>query len=887
MARTKQTKRRRSRSRHASSHLEVQELSPPSSPSPPLSGPSSLQHTRELLDERVSSTARVTRSGTRYGETIQCTAPGRVVAHPRETAYPLRRPNTSQRILSSQKAKEQQTTKLINVLAKNKSLIYKCMDEDEDEDACKALMMKICKSVDDPRFKTWRQVKSWAKTHHRKRRGNRLRSSTPSSKRRIPPKTRFERNLAPIISVTEMNTNAKVFLSSVIETLGTSRLTRAFRHRLARGELPDDIAPLIFSPLYLKMCRRQVEKVTAARNASYSGSEGSDDSEWSDWGDYDYDSSNGGSISMTPTGAYPFIIPSIEEDATNIRETIEEEDVGNIREHGPVETPADEERMNRPSTPTKTPEAELCELHMRTTRRARRREKGDDRNNNNSEHRGRRQRLTSSPCPQNTLAYGLPPDRAQVQSQARGVPAARDERSGMLFPPAPCVRPFADLMSQIAAMQSADAESISRIEGLLRDTIERRADGSLDVDSVDKATRQPQDSIDTNQRKENGPRKEAAGENQRHESSTSNTTGNSQNASRPKCSTISSTRRTCLVIENGRLREKVAEPVKTRGPYREIPPTVFYNESVRDSIIIPPTSPELRVRNNQQHKPSSEHNAEAEKRKQDIAATDTVSGRSNDAVLKDVQIQQQRSWSDPSHIFDSDDEGEVFPPIEEICEGLVGKRLASFQAIASHNSHTSHAATMPAKQLDTTRNSSSHKKRHRQERSSLDCDISALALDIPTKRMKTTPETSLRTSSAVTEAEGSIHTDIRISNAHTDRRGSSAAKESRESNFRQAVRPHKSVPANYGRGRGESITSSSGSAPPLAKRRRGQKSPWRIVDPFLWAYQVDDGSYGVVEAYEDMRLDCDRDIDSDAFAGQRVDGQAQKEREILIGTVYR
>ncbi|KAI1288572.1 hypothetical protein F5Y03DRAFT_379710 [Xylaria venustula] len=835
MARTRQTNRRRSRSRQTSSYLEVQELSPPSSSSPSPSGPSSSQHPRKLPDEIPSSTARVTRSGTRYGETIQCTAPERVVAQSRETAKqtqsstaetsrsaaaPARRSTAS----SSQKAKEQQTTKLVNVLVKNKSLTYKCMDEDKD--ACKALMMKICKTVDDPRFKTWRQVKSWAKTHHRKRRGNKLRLSTPSSSRRMPPKTQFEKNLAPIINVTEMNTNAKVFLSSVIDTLGTSKLTRAFRHRLARGELPEDIAPLIFSPLYLKMCRKQIEKVTAARNANYSDSDGFDDSEWSDW-EGDYDECNRGNGSMTATGAYPFIIPSIEDDDGNTRETIEEDDDTLIREGGPVERLADEERIDRPSTPTKATEAELHEHQMRTTRRVRRREKGDARNSeNDKEHHNRCQQLTSSPCPQNSLASRPMLDQNRVRNQAGGAIGARDESLEILCPPTPRARPFADLMSQTATTQGFDTRSVSRIASLLRNTNERRGNEGLNVASVARASKKHSGSIDTNQRKEGGPRKRTEKNDQTNTASVSSATDNSRSIYQPKAG-LSSTRRTCLVMENGRLREKVVEPAKPRGPYREIPPPVFYNEPTGRPTMMPRVNPELRVRDSQQHKPSLEHTINVERRVPNRQDRDRKTGRSNGTVSNNVQIQQQRSWSYPSHIFDSDsDDDENFPPIEEIFEDVFRKGLVT--------SHTTNPQAMSTRantsaQLQRARgNVSSERKRHRRERSGSDSDIPASS---STKRMRSTSSRSASAGKRSLDAYADTFT--RISNTHPKRRGSSAAIDIQESTFRHAVRSHKSVPANYGRGRGESIASSSGSAPPPAKRRRGQKFPWRIVDSFL------------------------------------------------------
>ncbi|KAI0904527.1 hypothetical protein F4823DRAFT_204674 [Ustulina deusta] len=624
------------------------------------------------------------------------------------------------------------------------------------------MMRKILVAVEDRRFQTWRQVKSWTMRHYRRQqRGNKSLPSAPSSsapatrKTRNPPsfiRTPFEKNLVPIVNVTEMKMKAKNFLNSVKEAIGTRKLRRAFQHRLTCGELPEDISQLIFSPLYLKLCRRQIWKVTAARNANHSESDSSDDDEWSDWEEYsevspDHDS-GGGDGPTTATGTHLHILPSIEGGDRD------------SREDDPLERPVTGQRTDKPSTPIKTRELEIRDSRGRINHQARRREKYDGCKAGNGGKHSSRCRLLTSPYPQNSPDEPVcrpVPDLAQAQIQVVESPHPRKDTAGLSFPPIPWVRPFADLMLPTGTVTPGpEVESIFRIGGLLCDTNERGADERIDVDNVSKVTSNPQDSTNpTPKEKKKSPR-ETVGEEQYKDPSMPSTRYISRKTYQLKggpMGTPSSTRRTpaILAAENLRQGRKLAKPlaakkipsraplpkktspVKTHQVHGEIQPPMFYNVLAGGSAVISRANPELQVNNTLQPK-LSEHIRDTEGRdteggRSDREDKENRAGGSNGAVFKSVP--RQRSLSHQSDLSDDDIS---LPPVEELYERAIHAR-GSAMSRADISRTTTQAKSQ--RQPETAAQLGNNKKRPRWGPSSEDCNISALSTGTrPWKRMR-------------------------------------------------------------------------------------------------------------------------------------------------------
>ncbi|KAI8950534.1 hypothetical protein F4801DRAFT_344079 [Xylaria longipes] len=331
-------------------------------------------------------------------------------------------------------------------------------------------MRKISAAVEDWRFQSWRQVKAWMMEHNRRQKRSTkalascrtLISRERKKKGAVPFGIAFKKNLVPVISASEMNTNRQKFLDSVIEAIGTCRLARAFRHRLVRDdELPADISPLIFSPLFLKTYENWVRKVkSAALNRT-----GSDDSEseWSDWEEDDEASDESGAIRAVDSNA----LPSIEQENDS-------EDVPEL---------VTRERPHEPSMPVTSQEPEIRARPVKMSRKARRKawrkawRKRRNAGRNDDQHSDSRNR---PPLP-STIEYPAlqpVPDQVrvqvqiQIQGQGQGQVAertrARERESGSLFPPAPNIRPFADFTTPaVSEPPDPEIESIFRLGSLL------------------------------------------------------------------------------------------------------------------------------------------------------------------------------------------------------------------------------------------------------------------------------------------------------------------------------------------------------------------------------------------------------------------------------------
>ncbi|KAI0430038.1 hypothetical protein F5Y09DRAFT_308616 [Xylaria sp. FL1042] len=827
---------------YTSSYMVVQEPSPPfSSPPPSLSQSSSSQKIHKSLDSMAPSRSGISRLGTKRGHTVKRTELDRVTSQSQETAWqdelestspetPLSleernmRANASRNAPLTQKASPQQTTNLNNTLIKNKSLLYSCMIEDkrEENEDCKTIMRKISVRVNDPRFQTWRQVKSWVMKGYRKYQRDRKSHQTASltRKTRNPPcsiKTVFEKHIAPIINVAEMNINAKTFLNSVVETLGTRKLFRAFQHRIKGNKLPEDMGPLIFSPLYLKLCTRQIRKVTAMRNGNRYGTEDSDDNEWSDWEEEDgemlLDANLNGGLN---------VLPSIEEDGSNIGES------------GPIGIPITRQRNNRLSTPSKTPGQDIREAHTRMNSQARRKGRRDGRSKVRND-RKRRSRHRSSVYTQNTIdrpAHRPVPDRNQSHDQMAETRRARNATAGLSLPPAVCIRPFADLMSPAATVvPDPDIESLFCDIG-----------GRLDADSVSKGTGNSQDSINPTQKKRKRPQKQTEREYPGKSPSIPNTRDDTQHIYQQKggsANVPSSNRRTpaILVAENERLNRKLAKPlatqqipsrvprarkpspiVKTRRAHREIRPQVFYNRSAGASAVVSRGKPGLQARNALQYSSSSDNIRDATGGRPNREDRENKSKRNNAVVLK--SIPRQLMSSHPSYLSDDDDDIS-FPPVEEIYERLVRKGLPLPRTAMSRTAATTTAtttATQMKTQPQTAGRKGDNKKRQRRGPSS--------GLGSPSKRMKPAAET---------------HHDNHKSAVYVNSQGGNTKCRGRENSVFDSDRYTPSHRARAGKAdlndqhhaRGESVPSpprpnTSVATSSKRKRARSQKPSWKI-----------------------------------------------------------
>ncbi|RWA08530.1 hypothetical protein EKO27_g6579 [Xylaria grammica] len=688
---------------YTSSYMVVQERSPPLSSPPPSSS-----------NDAITSRLDPSRRNTEHGKSEQTAAPERSDVRSREAANgivssfqgtlppsvePRVRPKTSR---SERISTQQTTTRRIKTLVKNKALLYDCIAEDknEDDDDCEEY----------GGFQTWRQVKSWTMRHYRRR----LRTKTKANP--ALPTNCFEKNLVPLLKAAEMALNARHFLKSVKEAMGARKLTRIFRHRLARDELPEDMAPLIFSPLYLRMCERHVRKLKCVRNSNDSESDGSDD-EWSDWEEEGGVPLEGCSNEdrCPTTDAGTRILPSIEED--------------------PPETsnPAVGQRADRPSTTIGTQEPETRVTQSRMSRKAqRRKEKRKARRRVGHEKR----RTGSSVADRRRSRTPTPPRPSRTCDDLAHQPAPSQLRGQNRAPSAPRVRPFTDFMSPAAtATPNPEAEPWTWMKTLLRDENERRNDISLGKDGGSEAA--------GNLRRlgTSSTPKKTATKDRVKDTATPNTSGGPPPPPRRTPSV--------LIVENERQAQKLARPRsraslrKAKGPHQtqpvyEIPPRRFYNSSTGGATVPPRADQQAKavgggISKPKPKRPEPSRNAAAGR--SGIKNKERAK-RSNGAATPNRTNRTSRRQRSPSYQSSLSDDDVSFPPIEELCERLMRARAMAAQ-------------TQPQSQPETAARKGADKKRRRGEPPS-ECR------GPPTKRIKRVAGAS----SSV--AEGGVHANPQV-----------------------------------------------------------------------------------------------------------------------------
>ncbi|GAW23096.1 hypothetical protein ANO14919_126460 [Xylariales sp. No.14919] len=665
---------------YTSSYMVVQERSPPLSSPPPSSS-----------TDAITFGLGPSRRNTEHGKPDQTAAPERSDVRSREVANGIGssfqgtlpssvKPRVQPRKPHSERISTQQTTtRRIKTLIKNKALLYDCIAEDknEDDDDCEELMRKLSITGEDGGFQTWRQVKSWTMRHYRRR----LRAKTKANT--SLPMNCFEKNLVPLLKTAEMALNARNFLKSVKEAMGARKLTRIFRHRLARDELPEDMAPLIFSPLYLRMCERHVRRLKCARNNNDSESDSSDD-EWSDWeeeGGVPLESfSNGDRCPTTDAGTR--ILPSIEEDPPE------------------MSNPAVGQRADRPSTTigTREPETRATQSRMsrkahrrKEKRKARRRAGHDKRGTGSSDADRRRSRTLTPPCLSST------------RDDSAHQPAPSQLRGQNRAPSAPRVRPFIDFMSPAAtATPNPEAESWTWMKTLLRDENERRNEVNLGKDGGSEATGNPR-RLGTS----STPKKTATKD--RGKDTATPNTRDSGGPPPPPRRTPS-----VLIVENERQAQKLARPRsraslrKAKGPHQtqpvyEIPPRRFYNSSTGGATVPPRADQQAKavgsgISKPKPKRPELSRNAAAGR---SGVKNKEKAKRSNGATAPNRTPRRQRSPSYQSSLSDDD---VSFPPIEELCERLMRARAMAAQT-----------QPQPQSQSETAARKGGDKKRRRGE----------------------------------------------------------------------------------------------------------------------------------------------------------------------------
>ncbi|KAI0536678.1 hypothetical protein GGR58DRAFT_474500 [Xylaria digitata] len=677
-----------------SSDMIVQERSPPlSSPPPLLSSAFSSEQIDEFPDGTGVSRSGPSRPSTKHGHTIQSATTEKSVAQSQEAAEIEARAQSG--MSRSERADTQQTTKLIKVLVKNKALLYNCIAEakDEDDEECKKIMRKISVAVKDDRFQTWRQVKLWTMRHYRRR----LRSikSLPPATTKAKRKSNisllwksFDKNLVPLLKAAEMAINTKHFLNSVIDAIGKRKLTRIFKHRLTCDELPEDIAPLIFSPLYIRICERRTRELKSARNSNDSESDGSDD-EWSDWeeeGDLLLDEgSNRGDGLMAVTGTHFHILPSIEEENNNSRES-----------DPPDLAPG--QKPDKPSTPLTFRGSESCATEVRMSRKARRRHRRKSRRRMGHDKRGtgdndadrrRRRTLTSprlsSPC--DDSARRPAPNPPQVQNRATERARSRKGIPELPSPSALRIRPFADIMSPTATVTpDPDTESLFRLKDFFYDENKRNEGASLRKDGTREATMNPR-KCGTNP-----TAKKTATKDRGKDVPISNGRGGTERTSRPKGGAIPGphklppVRRTpaILIEENKRQARKLAKPLaptmipsrvpprKEKSPlqarrvHKEVRPKAFYSSLTGGTTAIPRVNPEAQVEGTSQPKPP-DHTGGTMGSRYDI---DNKENGAKGSSMVPNNIPRQRSSSHQSSLSDETN----LPSIEELYKHLIQER---------------------------------------------------------------------------------------------------------------------------------------------------------------------------------------------------------------------
>ncbi|TGJ83022.1 hypothetical protein E0Z10_g5730 [Xylaria hypoxylon] len=495
------------------------------------------------------------------------------------------------------------------------------------------------------------------------------------------------------------------------------------------------------------MCERETRKRKLVRNRHNFESDSSDD-EWSDWEEVPLDEGfNGGDPPMTATGAYPHILPSIEE----------ENDDSRADDLPETPDPVTEKRADKPSTPIRIQEPEICATQVKVSRKARRRIKHDKRRTRNKNVDRRRSRILASSCLSNACdgsAHRPAPNQLRVQNRAVERTGARKGKSLELpSPSAPKVRPFIDFMSPAATVTpDPDTESLFRMKGLLCDE-----HGRSNSVSVSKASRNLQRRGTTSTRKNTATKdrdKDVA-------------TANARNDTNPH--TVQPVRGTPLILieENERQARKLAMPLvptkipsrvpprKKKSPlrapqvHREVRPKIFYSSLTRDATVTPRENPEAQVGGVSQPK-CPEHTRDAAGARSGIENEENRSKERRKGATPD-NIPRRRSLSHQS--YRSND---TFPSIEELYRREIQKRTTTTQTQPQSRTHTQI-------QPETTGRKGNDRKRPRGEPSSKYHDPS-------TKRSKIAVGPSSPVSSAVAEwAKGVDHANSPINDTKRKR----------------------------------------------------------------------------------------------------------------------
>ncbi|KAI0545113.1 hypothetical protein F4679DRAFT_599969 [Xylaria curta] len=372
---------------------------------------------------------------------------------------------------SLQMARTQQTTGLVDVLIRNKSIPSNCVEPDKaaSDNNCETAVGSVSRTVDDWHFQSWRQVTTWIKRQcHRQQRSVKALAS-PSTRRTsristlkkrrkngaVPFGTAFEKSLVPMLV---MSINAQKFLKSVIKAIGARRLTRVFRHRLVRDEeLPDDISPLIFSPLFLKTFKRQIQKINSAtRNRDKPDNS---ESEWSDWEEEEDHDGEASDETLVTRSIDSDVLPSIEQESAS-------EDIPEL---------ATGENPEAPSTLVASHEPGTRMTRTKTKCKARWKKAAGSEDDAHDGSQNRPTRPSTIEDPSRRPVPDKVQAQAQLEMQGRDRVAESERAAGRESgTPSPHVRPFADFTAPIASEPpDHETESILHFRNLLRDISEQ------------------------------------------------------------------------------------------------------------------------------------------------------------------------------------------------------------------------------------------------------------------------------------------------------------------------------------------------------------------------------------------------------------------------------
>ncbi|KAK5635522.1 hypothetical protein RRF57_011234 [Xylaria bambusicola] len=367
-----------------------------------------------------------------------------------------------------------------------------------------------------------------------------------------------------------------------MEAIGSRKLIRTFRHHLVRDKLPEDIAPLIFSPLYLKLYKEQIQNITRARSmkAYPYGSDSDGRCEWEtsrDVSPENNDYSDDGDAVKTASASL-HTIPSIENDDGVIVDDLPQLHVS-------------EGEAIEPSTWTEAQEPVIRKLQAETNSQA---QTGKKHNTAGTDNKWRieHQPPTSSGSQSPAEKSCCQPVLGQIEGHIRGKENSSflDRKVGGLpIDQAPCVRLFSDLMLSTTIMTPAPEEDcVHQVEALLRNIDECGADRSTNLDSGCK---------DTRRRKKKRKQREGAKREHGGNTATNEDTSKGADASRITKAPSPPRGRTpkLLADENRRQACKLAKPLVAKNvpsrpaPVRKATPANKVRRRVVHKEIKPPT----------------------------------------------------------------------------------------------------------------------------------------------------------------------------------------------------------------------------------------------------------------------------------------------------------